>query len=148
MVDPKQSGRAVIYFTHRVPFPPDKGDRIRNYHVLLALRDVAEVHLIALADEPVTPEVRQKLSELCARVDIIPVSRRRWWRAGRSALGGGSLSAGLFREPAATATLHNWANELPHAPVVVSASPLADSLTNLPKTHRKIVDMVDVDSQK
>ena len=145
---PDSPARRVIYVTHRVPFPPDKGDRIRNYHVLLALGEVAEVHLVALADEPVSDETRKKLGELCARVEIVPVSRRRWLRAGLSALGGGSLSQGLFREPAAAARLKTWAEEMPGAPVVVSASPLADYLTELPGERRKVVDMVDVDSQK
>ena len=32
--------RRLLYLTHRVPFPPDKGDRIRTYHTLrfLAVR--------------------------------------------------------------------------------------------------------------
>ncbi|HUR54357.1 MAG TPA: hypothetical protein VMZ71_09510, partial [Gemmataceae bacterium] len=51
-------GRAarVLYLTHRVPYPPDKGDRIRNFHLLRQLSRRAEVWLGCLADEPVTAE--------------------------------------------------------------------------------------------
>ena len=57
------SGRAarVLYLTHRVPYPPDKGDRILNFHLLRQLARRAEVWLGCLADEPVTPEMMAKL---------------------------------------------------------------------------------------
>ena len=149
-MNPHQAPRAaVIALTHRLPFPPDKGDRIRNSHVLRALSARADVHLIALADEPVSPESRAALERICTRVEVVPVSPRgRWLRAAKSAALGRSLSEGLFYEPAALATLRQWAAELPGAAVVVSASPLAPYLDQLPGEHRRVVDMVDVDSQK
>ena len=140
---------AVIALTHRLPFPPDKGDRIRNYHVVRALAARADVHLVALADEPVSPESRAALAGVCRRVEVVPVSPRgRWLRAAKSAALGRSLSEGLFYEPAAEAVLRRWAGELPGAAVVVSASPLAAYLDGLPGERRRVVDMVDVDSQK
>ncbi len=41
----------ILYITHRVPYPPDKGDRIRNYHILKWLAGRASVHLACLSDE-------------------------------------------------------------------------------------------------
>lgn len=35
----------ILYLVHRVPYPPDKGDRIRNYHVLRYLAGWARVYL-------------------------------------------------------------------------------------------------------
>ena len=43
----------VLYLVHRLPYPPDKGDRIRTFHVLEWLSRRAAVHLACLADEPV-----------------------------------------------------------------------------------------------
>src|SRR5437588_12352765 len=93
------SGR-VLYLTHRVPFPPDKGDRIRNYHLLRQMAPRGRVWLGCLADEPVTAETTAELRRLCERVAVVPVSgKRRWLRAGMSLLGGRSLSEGAFAEP-------------------------------------------------
>ena len=46
----------ALYLTHRVPYPPDKGDRIRNYHLLRQLaRRAGEVWLGCLGDDEPVP---------------------------------------------------------------------------------------------
>ena len=140
----------VLYVTHRVPYPPDKGDRIRNYHVLLELSKVARVWLAALADEPVTEAQQAALDKLCVRVAIIPVGgKSRWVKAGASLLSGKSLSEGLFNEGKLATQLSTWAAEANFHSSLISASSLAryqqlPALAKLP-AH---VDLVDVDSQK
>jgi polysaccharide biosynthesis protein PslH len=138
----------VAYLTHRVPHPPDKGDRIRNYHVLREVSRHARVWLAALADEPVTGDQRTRLGELCERVEFVPGGRR-WVRGGLSLLTGRSISEGLFREPALDRLLAGWVKEAEFAASLVSASSL------VPYQRRNgwdripaFVDLVDVDSQK
>ena len=140
----------VLYITHRVPHPPDKGDRIRNYHVLRELAKDARVTLVSLADEPVTEATTAELHRLCETVEIIPaLGKRRWLRAGRSLLTGGSLSEGLFAEPKLDAALRRLAEAQSWDASLVSASSLAPYLERhgLPAKPR-FVDLVDVDSQK
>jgi sugar transferase (PEP-CTERM/EpsH1 system associated) len=140
----------VLYLTHRVPFPPDKGDRIRNYHLLRQLARRGEVWLGCLADEPAGPEAIAELDRLCNRVAVVPVSRRlRWLRAGVSLLGGGSLSEGAFDEPRLRAVVRQWAGEVRFHAVAISASSMVPYLgepgvAGMPA----VVDLVDVDSQK
>ena len=139
----------VLYLTHRVPFPPDKGDRIRNYHVLRQLARRGAVWLACLADEPATPEIEAELRRICERVAIVPVSRGRWLRAGLSLLGGRSISEGAFAERRLRQVIRDWSGETHFDAAVVSASSLAPYLkmTELSAVP-KIVDLVDVDSQK
>jgi sugar transferase (PEP-CTERM/EpsH1 system associated) len=138
----------IAYLTHRVPYPPDKGDRIRNYHVLRELSKHARVWLAALADEPVTDDQRARLGELCERVEFVPGGRR-WVRGGLSLLKGRSISEGLFREPALDRLLVGWRAEGDFAAVLVSASSLAPyQRRNGWETVPAFVDVVDVDSQK
>jgi sugar transferase (PEP-CTERM/EpsH1 system associated) len=40
----------ILFLAHRVPFPPDRGDRIRAHHLLKALARLAPVHVGCLAD--------------------------------------------------------------------------------------------------
>jgi hypothetical protein len=140
----------VLYLTHRVPFPLDKGDRIRNYHLLRQLAARGRVSLGSLADEPVAPETLAELERLCERVAAVPVSRRRrWLRAGVSLLSGGSLSEGAFGEPRLRAVVREWAGTTRFDVVVISASSLVPYLgeagiAGMPA----VVDLVDVDSQK
>src|SRR5262249_37620623 len=82
----------VLYLTHRVPFPPDKGDRIRNYHLLRGLAARGRVWLGCLADEPVTDAARAELDRYCECVAVVPAAgKRKWLRAGWSVLTGGSI---------------------------------------------------------
>lgn len=41
----------ILFLAHRVPWPPDRGDKIRSYHILQHLRHMAPVHVGAFADD-------------------------------------------------------------------------------------------------
>lgn len=43
--------RDILFIAHRIPFPPDRGDKIRAHHVLKALAAIAPVHVACFADE-------------------------------------------------------------------------------------------------
>jgi sugar transferase (PEP-CTERM/EpsH1 system associated) len=141
---------SVLFLTHRVPYPPDKGDRIRTYHLLRQMARRGRVWLGCPADEPVTPESLAALGVLCERVAAVPVGRRsRWARAGVSLLAGASLSEGLFASKELARVLRGWAAEARFDAVVASSSALMPylrdpALANIPA----VVDLIDVDSQK
>ena len=40
----------ILFLAHRIPFPPDRGDKIRSHHVLKALAKLAPVHVGCLAE--------------------------------------------------------------------------------------------------
>jgi sugar transferase (PEP-CTERM/EpsH1 system associated) len=135
---------------HRVPYPPDKGDRIRTYHILRHLSSWADVHLACLADEPTRQEARALLGRLCARVEVAPVGRwSRWWWALGSLASGASLSEGAFYSPALVRVLRSWAQETRFHAALASASSVAPylRLAELAEVPA-VVDLVDVDSQK
>ncbi|QEL17214.1 TIGR03087 family PEP-CTERM/XrtA system glycosyltransferase [Limnoglobus roseus] len=140
----------LLYLTHRVPFPPDKGDRIRNYHLLRQLSHRFRVSLGCLADEPVSDETHRELRGLCEQVAVVPQSRfGRLAGAGRSFLTGGSLSEGAFSNRELARTAEAWHAQSPFATAVVSATSLIPylrrpALRGVPA----FVDVVDVDSRK
>lgn len=41
----------ILLLVHRVPYPPDRGDKIRSYHLLKALAKLGRVHLATFADD-------------------------------------------------------------------------------------------------
>ena len=41
----------ILFLAHRIPFPPDRGDKIRSWHLLKALGQLARVHLACFADD-------------------------------------------------------------------------------------------------
>jgi sugar transferase (PEP-CTERM/EpsH1 system associated) len=140
----------VLYLTHRVPYPPDKGDRIRNYHLLRQLAARGPVWLGSIADEIVSADAMTVLNELCERVAIVPSGRfSRWSKAGIGLFSGQSLSEGLFSSLQLRKTIRAWTAQTRFQAVVVSASSLAPYLRRDGlETTRAFVDLVDVDSQK
>jgi sugar transferase (PEP-CTERM/EpsH1 system associated) len=140
----------VLFLTHRTPFPPDKGDRIRTYHLLRQMAARGRVWLGCLADEPVPPESLAALESLCERLAVVPVGRlSRWARAVRSLAAGASLSEGVFASRELVRVLRAWAAEADFGCAVASSSALVPylrdpALAGVPK----VVDLIDVDSQK
>jgi sugar transferase (PEP-CTERM/EpsH1 system associated) len=140
----------LLYLVHRLPYPPDRGDRIRSWHLLRFLAERAEVDVACLADEPVTHEQRRALAGVCRRVAIVPLAgRSRWLHAARSLASGHSATEGLFYSRQLAETVAKWAGETRYDRLVAFCSSMgpyleAPALGNVPK----YVDLVDVDSQK
>ena len=43
--------REILFLAHRVPWPPDRGDKIRSFHILNKLKTLAPMHVGAFADD-------------------------------------------------------------------------------------------------
>ena len=140
----------LLYLTHRVPYPPNRGDRIRNYHLLRHLAKDHQIHLACLADEPPTDETRAELDRLCQQVAIVPVtSKRRWIRGGMSLLTGDTVTEGLFREPKLHQVVERWRSETAFDTALASSSALSPYLRTLHDAGVPcVMDFIDVDSVK
>lgn len=139
----------ILYLVHRIPYPPNRGDRIRSFHWLKFLAEHADVHLAFLADQPVADETLQVLHEYCHRVTHARLGRQRWLCATASLIRGRTATEGLFHSRELTRTLRHWAQTTQYNLVVVYCSSMAQylavpELDGLPV----LVDLVDVDSQK
>jgi sugar transferase (PEP-CTERM/EpsH1 system associated) len=140
----------LLYLVHRLPFPPDKGDRIRAFHILRHLSGRARVHLACLADEPVEPAAVEALREYCERVAVVRLGGwSRWRRALGSLAFGGTATEGMFKSPALREILRDWAAETRFHAALASASSMVPYL-RLPglRDVPAVIDLVDVDSQK
>lgn len=40
----------ILFLAHRIPFPPDRGDKIRSHHLLKALAELAPVHVATFGE--------------------------------------------------------------------------------------------------
>ncbi|MDO9370210.1 MAG: TIGR03087 family PEP-CTERM/XrtA system glycosyltransferase [Sphingopyxis sp.] len=61
----------ILFLVHRAPWPPDRGDRIRSWHMFEALAKLAPVHVAALADNAEDAAVaRDKMAPLCKSLTI------------------------------------------------------------------------------
>jgi sugar transferase (PEP-CTERM/EpsH1 system associated) len=139
----------VLFLSQRVPYPPDRGDRITTYHFLSHLVDRgAEVRVGCLAeedrDEASVAALREIVTEVCA-----PRIRRplRKLTSLRSLLTGASMTTTFFRHRALQRTVDRWVRE--HAPdlVHVYSSSMAQYVLHHDAPFR-LMQFAELDSDK
>jgi len=136
----------LLYLVHRIPYPPNKGDKIRAWHIFDFLRQHYRVHLGCFVDDPGDCQHEAPLRAQCASSHFEPLhplaarlrSTRGLWTAE-------AMSVPYYR----SAGMARWVNETlachPISTALAFSTPMAQYLP--PSLHR-VLDMVDVDSQK
>jgi len=139
---------SLLFLAHRLPFPPNKGDKVRSFHFLQHLAGRYRVYLGAFVDDPADWPHVEALRGLCAEMcieAIVPWSKRARSTAGL--LRGEALTLGYFRNR----RLHQWVKEVTGRERIARAfafsSPMAQYALELPDV-RCFIDMVDMDSLK
>jgi sugar transferase (PEP-CTERM/EpsH1 system associated) len=138
----------LLLLVHRMPYPPNKGDKIRSYHLLRHLAARYRVHLGTFVDAPEDWEHVDRVKAMCAgshfaRLD--PKLAR--LRSLGALLGGRALSSDYYRDADMQAWVERTMREQNIARVVVFSSPMAQYI--LPYAHaRRVIDFCDVDSDK
>ena len=138
----------ILYICHRIPYPPDKGDKIRSYHQVIELSRRHRVHVACLIDSREDFAHVAALRKKCASVDAAPRGRfGSMLRAGLALLTGESLSVAAFRSSALRRAIERRTeHERPDA-VLVYSSAMAPYASGLNGAAR-VLDLVDVDSEK
>lgn len=133
----------VLFLAHRVPWPPDRGDKIRAYNVLKHLAARGRVHVAAFADDPADLERESGLDLGECRVV---------WRgksqavAGVQALAAGKpVSLTAFDHPEMRDAVADLIARYAIDTIYVFSSQMAQYV---PAGARFIMDFVDMDSAK
>lgn len=140
----------VLFLVHRIPFPPDKGDKIRSYHLLKFLAREHNVYLGAFMDNPEDSQYLPELKKHCTEIFLRPVGG---WGSRLGALlalsHGRSLSVGFYRDRRMTSWVEGLSARLSFEVVIAFSSTMAQYLP--PRSNTRpvfIADFVDVDSDK
>lgn len=73
----KISTMKLLVVLSRVPFPLEKGDKLRAYHQLRVLSGKHEIYLIALNEGKLHPQATAELLKFCKEIHILKLNR---WR--------------------------------------------------------------------
>jgi sugar transferase (PEP-CTERM/EpsH1 system associated) len=65
----------LVVLLSRVPWPLEKGDKLRAYHQLRHLSKLHDVCLICLTDQPTSDEATEKLKEVCSELHVLSLSK-------------------------------------------------------------------------
>ncbi|MBU3990962.1 MAG: TIGR03087 family PEP-CTERM/XrtA system glycosyltransferase [Alphaproteobacteria bacterium] len=137
----------ILFIGHRIPFPPDRGDKIRSHHVLKRLTGLAPVHVATFADDEDDRAQETELAmlarsyRLVRRTKSLPL-------AGIAALASGRpVSLAAFHDRALAAYVAEVLRLRPISAIYVFSGQMGQYVP-ADFTGRVVVDFVDVDSAK
>ncbi|MBB6122748.1 TIGR03087 family PEP-CTERM/XrtA system glycosyltransferase [Sphingobium subterraneum] len=138
----------ILFLCHRIPFPPDRGDKIRSYHLLQALSAIAPVHVGCFADDTRDLGFADAMAEITASQCVTMRDRSRVAAGVAGIAKGQPLLVSLYDKP----DLHRWVArtmaERPIRWVVGYSVQMAHYVPALPEGVRFVMDFVDFDSAK
>ncbi|MEY3122266.1 MAG: hypothetical protein RI993_1091 [Pseudomonadota bacterium] len=140
--------QALLYLTHRIPYPPNKGDKIRSFHILQHLSQHYRVFLGTFVDDEQdwqhVDKVRSYCEDTCI-VGIDPLVARA--RSLFALLSNDPLTLAYYRHT----KLQQWVAQI-FEQQAVSVSVVFSAAMAQYVDHnqhgRRIIDFVDIDSDK
>jgi sugar transferase (PEP-CTERM/EpsH1 system associated) len=138
----------LLLLVHRIPYPPNKGDKIRSWHLLRYLATRYRVHLATFVDDPADWQYVTHVRKLCASSHFAPLNpRRARLRSLRALLANRALSLDYYSDRSTRTWVRRTMRDAGVERIVVFSSPMAQYMHGVPEA-RRIVDFCDVDSEK
>lgn len=138
----------LLLLIHRIPYPPNKGDKIRSYNLLKHLAQRYRVHLASFVDDPGDWQHVPHVEALCASTyfaKLDPLAAR--VRSLAALATNESLSLRYYRHRGMRAWVERTMAAQPVRRIVVFSSPMAQYAEPY-RAARRVVDFCDVDSDK
>ena len=140
--------RNLLYLVHRFPYPPNKGDKVRSYHLLKHLAANHRIFLGTFIDDPADEAYIDTVRQFCAGLHVArisPLAAR--LRSLKGLLTDEALTLPYYRD----AGLQRWVVNTCRAEgidcAVVFSSAMAQYVRGMYRV-KTLVDFVDVDSAK
>ena len=137
----------ILFLAHRIPFPPDRGDKIRSHHLLKELARLAPVHVGTFADDAGDAAAKRDLEALSA-TSYVAVRTKSLPLAGFTALlSGKPVSLTAFHDAGLADYVRDTLARHDISAVVVFSGQMAHYVP-ADWQGRLVIDFCDVDSAK
>jgi sugar transferase (PEP-CTERM/EpsH1 system associated) len=140
-----------------MPYPPDRGDRIRSYHMLKLLSHHFDLAIACTSEEPAWLQHHQLLATIARRVAIQPIQpSSAKYRSLLAVARHRAITPTVFFRQALAETILQWHEQEPFDTVFTFCTGMIEYARLLTHPDRKIkgpaprhvIDLVDVDSIK
>ncbi len=146
----KQPKPPLLLLVHRIPYPPNKGDKIRSFHLLKALSERYQVHLGCFYDDDFDRQYISTLAQWCETVCCLKLSKWRAMLTGLTGfLSGRAITLPYYYQSAMAAWVKQTQTRYDIKKVLVYSSAMAQYVDHAgfaPLT--RVIDFVDIDSDK
>ena len=138
----------ILYLVHRIPYPPNKGDKIRSFNEIKYLSKRHKIHLACLIDEDRDIGHIKTLEKYCSSVNAVKIDKKiAKLRSLFSLIRNRPLSVSYFFSKNLKRRIDQLLETQSFDAILVFSSSMAQYVINV-KGIPKIMDFVDVDSDK
>ncbi|KXB31392.1 sugar transferase [Dechloromonas denitrificans] len=138
----------ILYLVHRLPYPPNKGDKVRSYNLLKHLLKQHRVFLGTFIDDPEDESHIATLRNMCADLHAAKLNpRMAKIRSLNGLLAGEPLTLRYYRD----AALQNWVDTTCRLNKIDATVVFSSAMAQYIEDKRRmpvLIDFVDVDSAK
>ncbi|MGD2081975.1 MAG: TIGR03087 family PEP-CTERM/XrtA system glycosyltransferase [Chromatiales bacterium] len=141
---------ALLFLCHRFPFPPDKGDKIRSFHLLSYLAEHYRVYLGAFVDDERDWLHAAEIQRWCEESKLLRLAPgRARLRSLRGLLSARPLTLPYYAMP----EMSRWVAQVTRRERLTRALVFSSSMAQYVlgkgfEQVRRVIDFVDVDSDK
>ena len=139
--------REILFIAHRIPFPPDRGDKIRSHHVLKRLSRIAPVHVATFADDDFDIAEEVELAALASSYKLVRRIKPLVLAGVQALAGKRPVSLAAFHDPGLAQYVEHVLATRPISTIYVFSGQMGQYVPASFK-GRVVVDFVDVDSAK
>jgi sugar transferase (PEP-CTERM/EpsH1 system associated) len=75
-LEEKEELMRILVLTSRLPYPPNRGDRLRAYNFIKSFSREHEIHLISFISDESEQAYTKEMEEYCQKVDVVQLSRQ------------------------------------------------------------------------
>ncbi|ALS97651.1 TIGR03087 family PEP-CTERM/XrtA system glycosyltransferase [Lacimicrobium alkaliphilum] len=138
----------LLFLCHRIPFPPNKGDKIRSFNILKQLAGQYDIYLAAFVDDDNDWQYERDLQPYCKEMSLLPLNPL--WGKVRGLLGmllGKPISLPYFF----SSQLQQWVTAKIRSAGIKKAFVYSSAMAQYIEKatlDKRVADFVDVDSDK
>lgn len=139
----------LLFLCHRIPFPPNKGDKIRSFNILKELSKRFTIYLASFVDDPYDWQYAGKLDDYCEEVFLLNQNKTKCKIKGLGAfVTGKSISEHYYASP----KMQQWVDQTISRKQITQVFVYSSAMAIYSQQHvsniHQVIDFVDVDSDK
>ncbi len=142
------SKQKLLYLVHRIPYPPNKGDKIRSYHLLKHLSQQYDVYLGTFIDDDNDWQYRDVVKALCKDVCFVSLNPL---TAKLKSVKGFLTNQALTLPYYFNRKMQKWVDDTVKTHNISLAMVYSSSMAQFIESYanmNRLIDFVDVDSDK
>lgn len=141
----------ILFIAHRIPFPPNRGDKMRSWNLIRHLGGLARVHLASFADDEADaahlPALREAMGGSLGEALVLPMGQKRVAWLAQALLRRGPIGIAAFDRPEMHDFVRRILAERPIRAIYAYSVQMAQFVP-LGWDGRFVMDFVDFDSVK